>query len=417
MSTTLVSAPADERRLRDLRRMKSFAFALLVLAAVVYAATVGYGGGVAYVNATAEAAMVGALADWFAVTALFRHPLGIPVPHTAIIPTRKDALGRSLEEFVATNFLAEDVVRAKVARAQVAARAGAWLAERSHSERASAELGGLVARLLRSLRDEDVAVILDHAVVRPLAQRPWSPPAGRLLSRVVTDGAHHRFVDLGAEHLHAWLRDNQSLVFTLVLERAPAWTPRWVDERIAVKIYSELVALTADIAGQRDHRARLALDDLLLRLARDLQEDPATMLRAERFVERLVTHPDVRASIADVWASVRTLLVESAVDPDSELRQRSVVALQAFGVQLGQDPALRQRVDTWVEDIVGFLVRTYRDEVSTVISDTVQRWDATDAARRIELHVGRDLQFIRVNGTVVGGLAGLLIHALTVLAG
>jgi len=406
---------ADERRRENLRRMKLFATGLLVLAAIVYAATTGRHGWLGFVNAGAEAAMVGALADWFAVTALFRHPLGIPVPHTAIIPTRKDALGRSLQEFVAQNFLAEDVVREKVGRADVGRRLGTWLSRRQNAERVSAEISRAMSHALRGLRDDDATLILEHAILKPLAQRPWSPPAGRLLKRLVEDGAHHRIVDLGFEHLHRWLVENDRLVVDIVLERAPTWTPRWVNERIAERVYGEVVEFVEDIRSDPAHQVRLGIDDMLARLAADLQSDPHTMRRADRIVRRLLSHPDTRAALTDVWTHAREVLIHATEDPGSDLRQRVVDGLVGFGERLADDEDLRARVDRRVQDMSGFLVRTYGHEVSSVISDTVERWDATDAARRIELHVGRDLQFIRVNGTVVGGLAGIVIHTLTVL--
>lgn len=408
---------ADERRRENLRRMKLFATGLLVLAAVVYALTTGSDGWLGFVNAAAEAAMVGALADWFAVTALFRHPLGIPVPHTAIIPTRKDALGRSLQEFVTQNFLAEDVVREKVQRADVGRRLGTWLSVRANADRVAAEISRGLSHALRGLKDDDATLILEHAILKPLGQRPWSPPAGRLLKRLVEDGAHHRIVDLGFEHLHRWLRENDTAVVEIVMERAPSWTPRWVNERLAERVYGEVVSFVEDIRSDPAHQVRLGIDDMLAKLASDLQSDPHTMRRADRIVARLVSHPDTRAALTDVWAHTRHVLIEAAEDPGSELRHRVVDGLMGFGERLVDDEGLRARVDRRVQDITGFLVRTYGHEVSSVISDTVERWDATDAARRIELHVGRDLQFIRVNGTVVGGLAGLVIHTLTVLFG
>ncbi|MFN8110202.1 MAG: DUF445 domain-containing protein [Thermoleophilia bacterium] len=406
---------ADEARRANLRRMKAVATGLLVLAAVLYLVTVGRHGWLGFVNTAAEAAMVGALADWFAVTALFRHPLGIPIPHTAIIPTRKDALGLSLQEFVADNFLAEDVVREKVARAEVGRRLGEWLSQRPNAERVGAELARAGAAGLRGLRDEDAALIMEHVVLRPLAARPWSPAAGRLLHQLASEGAHHRLVDLGVEHLYAWLLANTDRVMGMVGERTPVWMPKWANDRIAERVYAEIVRFVDDVRRDPAHQLRRSLDDMLLGLARDLQNDPHTMQRAERIAARLVTHPDLIEALRDIWAHLRGVLLTAAADPASELRVRGADALVDVGQRLHDDDAFRARFDARVQDITGFVVRTYGREVASVISDTVQRWDARDASRRIELHVGRDLQFIRVNGTVVGGLAGLAIHTVTVL--
>lgn len=408
---------ADALRRGGLRRMKLIATALLALAALVYVLTLPgrHSGWLGFVNAIAEAAMVGAVADWFAVTALFRHPLGLPIPHTAIIPTRKDALGHNLQDFVATHFLAEDVVRQKVAGAGIARRSGQWLSGRANAERATAELASVVRGALTVLRDETVVAVLDDVFVRKVLNRPWGPPGGRLLSRIVQDGAHRKLVDVGIDHIHEWLTEHQDVIVRMVLERAPAWTPSWLDQRVAHRTYAEALRFASDVRADPDHRARKALDSLLAEFADDLQNDPAMQLRADAFRDRLLAHPDVRGAVAQLWTTVRRSIEEAVDDPNSDLRRRAVDAVQAFGERLERDDDLQHRLDGYLEDGAAHLVTGYRDEVVTVISETVQRWDGAEASRRIELHVGRDLQFIRINGTVVGGLVGLLIHTLTVL--
>ncbi|MFZ0161682.1 MAG: DUF445 domain-containing protein [Kineosporiaceae bacterium] len=409
----------DEVRRTQLRRMKLLATALLALAALIYVLTLSRrdSGWVGFVNTAAEAAMVGAVADWFAVTALFRHPLGLKIPHTAIIPTRKDALGHNLEDFVATHFLAEDVVRERVARSRIAYRCGVWLSERARAERATAELASLARGALTVLRDETVVAVLDDVFFRRVLDRPWGPPSGRLLGRIVSDGAHHRLVDVGVDQLHTWLSEHEEVIVRLVLERAPAWTPSWLDQRVGHRAYAEALRFAADVRADPYHRARKALDNLLTEFAHDLQHDPAMQIKADAFRDRLRDHPDVRGAVAQLWTTVRASIEEAVDDPASDLRQRTVDAVQAFGTRLAADEALQRRLDTYAEDGAAHVVTSYRDEVVTVISETVQRWDGEEASRRIELHVGRDLQFIRINGTVVGGLVGLLIHTATVLLG
>jgi uncharacterized membrane-anchored protein YjiN (DUF445 family) len=396
--------------------MKAVAVALLAFAALVYALTLHRTGLLGYVNAGAEASMVGAVADWFAVTALFRHPLGLPIPHTALIPTRKDALGRSLQEFVATNFLAEDVVRGRLERAEVARRAGVWLADPGHAGRVTAELSSLVRGAMTVMQDEQVITVLESIVLRRARSRPWGPPSGRLLERVVADGAHHRLVDVAVESLHQWLVEHEEVVLRLVMERAPLWTPTWVDQRIARRAYLEVRQLVADTRADPGHRVRKALDGMLAQLARDLQSDPGTMARADSFRDGLLEHPDVRSAVAALWTSARAVLEEAIDDPASELRLQTLDGLISLGERLATDQDLQRVVDRYVVDAAGHLISGYADEVATVISETVDRWDADDASRRIELHVGRDLQFIRINGTVVGGLVGVLIHTVTLLA-
>jgi uncharacterized membrane-anchored protein YjiN (DUF445 family) len=358
--------------------------------------------------------MVGALADWFAVTALFRRPLGLPIPHTAIIPTRKDELGASLQEFVAGNFLTEPVVRAQLAKAEPARRAGGWLVKQQNAERVVAEASTAARGLLRILRDDDVAPLLHDLVLRQVANRSWSPAAGRMLHTVVTEGGHHGMVDVVAEHVHRWLLGNRDRVEQLVMDQAPLWTPTWIDERVANRVYETAVKFVGEVKVQRQHQLRRSLDDALTRLATRLQEDDAVRERFDEFVRGVGERQDVREAMTQLWGTIRQGLVEAIENPDSELRRRAVGGLVALGRRLLDDEALAARVDSYVEDAVAYLVTTYRDELVNVISDTVQRWDGEETSRLVELHVGRDLQFIRLNGTLVGALVGLVIHTATV---
>ena len=406
---------ADEGRRRALVRMKWLAGLLLVAAAVVYVLTLDRAGIWAYVHATAEAAMIGAVADWFAVTALFRRPLGLPIPHTAIIPTRKGALARSLQEFVSGNFLTEPVIRGRVADARVSLRVGEWLTDETHSARAVSEAATVARTALDKVRDDDVTALLGSEVLPRLAEEPLSEVAGRLLADIVDEGAHHGLVDLALTEAQLWLMDNPEAFADVLSTRAPWWTPQWLDERVVAKIHSELIGWVTDIHVDPHHEARAAFDALLRRLATDLQQDPATIERAERLKARLLSQPQVLATATALWQALRRVLQESLETPDGAVRVRATAALAAFGERLVADAELRERWDAFAADAAAFLVARYGNELTTVITDTIDRWDGKEAARRIELHVGRDLQFIRINGTVVGGLAGLVIYALTQL--
>jgi uncharacterized membrane-anchored protein YjiN (DUF445 family) len=412
---TVIASPADVRRRRGLRRMRLLALSLLVLAAVVFFLTHDRGGGWDFVAAGSEAAMVGAIADWFAVTALFRHPLGLPIPHTAIIPRRKEALGQSLEDFVTENFLTEANARQRLASADVTRRFGRWLAQESNARRAVAESAPVVARGLQSMRDEEVQAFFEETLVPRLVQEDFSPVAGHLVESVVDDGAHHGLVDLALVEGHRWLAANHDTVAAVVGTRAPWWSPSWLDDLVIERIHREVVAWVADVRDRKDHPARQALDDLLSQLARDLQHDPDTRARADALARRVLTHPGVGPALVAVWDAIRTAVVEALADEEGALRTRLRGALQEVGERLVRDDALRSRVDQHLADTVGHVVTTYGGEIATVISQTVNRWDGKEAADRIELHVGKDLQFIRINGTVVGALAGLAIHTVTVL--
>jgi uncharacterized membrane-anchored protein YjiN (DUF445 family) len=413
--TSLVLSPADETRRRGLRRMRTLALSLLLLAAVVFLLTLHRDGAWGFVNAAAEAAMVGALADWFAVTALFRHPMGLPVPHTAIIPTRKDALGQSLQEFVTDHFLTADVARDRVASADVARRLGRWLEDEGHSTRVVAEVATATGRALRVLHPDEVRSLVLGSMLPRLVEEPLSPVAGRLLEEIVRDGAHHGLVDIALVEAHSWLSANQRTVARVMAARAPWWSPQWLDDKVIDRVHHEALAWVADVRDNPRHPARGALDDLLSQLGRDLQDDPATMDRFEALKTNVLTHPQVGDTVIAVWESVRTALLSALADEDGPLRRRAGEALRSLGQRLQRDDELRARVDGHVTDAVGWVVETYGPEIATVISTTVNRWDGKEAAERIELHVGRDLQFIRINGTVVGGLVGLVIHAVTLL--
>jgi uncharacterized membrane-anchored protein YjiN (DUF445 family) len=264
----------DAARLRGLRRMKTLALSLLVLAALIYLLTRDRDGVLGYVNAGAEAAMVGAIADWFAVTAIFRHPMRLPIPHTAIIPKRKESLGASLQEFVAENFLREDVVRERIASTKVAARAGGWLVEGDHAQRLVDIGARVLSDGLAHVKESDVAAVVEEAIIPRMLDEELSPMAGQLLGEVVRDRAHVGAVDLMLTELHRWLSANEEEVTSLVGQRAPWWTPIWLDERVAVRIHAESVEWIAEIRDTPDHQARQAMDRWLTQLAHDLQHDP-----------------------------------------------------------------------------------------------------------------------------------------------
>jgi uncharacterized membrane-anchored protein YjiN (DUF445 family) len=398
--------------------MKTTATVLLVCVAAVYvlakwAGAEGAGAWAGYVAAACEAGMVGALADWFAVTALFRHPLGLPIPHTAIIPTKKDQLGVSLGEFVGENFLSPDVVRARLHAVGLGARLGAWLAEPAHADRVTAELATALRGALTVLRDADVQAVVGEALNRRAAAQEIAPGAGKLLERVVADRGHTRVVDLIVTRAHAWLTEHADSVMDAVQGGAPGWTPRFVDRRIGDRVYRELLRFVTEMRDMPDHPARGALDRFLTDFAAELQSDTEARARLERLKTDVLARPEVQDLIASAWTSVRAMIVAAAEDERSELRLRARASLLSLGTRMTKDARLRAKVDDWAEGAAVHVVTTYQKEITTLITDTVASWDAAQTSRKIEAHIGRDLQFIRINGTVVGSLAGLVIYALS----
>ncbi len=406
---------ADEARRRGLRRMRTVAVSLLVLAAVVYVATLGQDGFWGFVNAGAEASMVGAIADWFAVTALFKHPLGVPIPHTALIPKRKDELGKGLEEFVGENFLQEDIIRDRVAAATISARVGDWLSDPANARRVVDEVADVTAIALGKVRDDHIADLVSNAFVPRFREEPIAPLLGSLLSEMVRDDLHHGVVDLCLDEMHRWLVHNPDTFVEVLSERAPWWAPPRLNEAVTQRIHVEAVRWVEDIRDNPDHHARAALDSMLTQLGHDLLVDAATQDRAERFKERLLDHPQVVTTAISLWKAMRAALLTSVRERDGAVRQRLLEELNSFAERLRTDATLRERMDRTAADVVVFGVSRYGEELTAVITHTIERWDGKEAARRIELHVGRDLQFIRINGTIVGGLVGVLIHAISLL--
>ncbi|MET9322869.1 DUF445 domain-containing protein [Streptomyces sp. NPDC003038] len=414
-----VFSVADEERRRGVRRMKTTATSLLVLVALVYVLAEyaqhawGAGAWAGYVAAAAEAGMVGALADWFAVTALFRRPLGLPIPHTAIIPTKKDQLGVSLGEFVGENFLSSDVVKARLHALGIGGRLGAWLAEPAHADRVTAELATALRGALTVLRDSDVQAVVGEAITRRAETAEIAPAMGKTLEKVVADGGHHRAVDLVCTRAHDWLVTHGDSVMDAVQGGAPGWTPRFVDRKIGDKVYKELLRFVTEMRDMPEHPARGAVDRFLTDFAADLQSDTDTRARVERLKSEILERDEVQDVIASAWAAIRSMIISAAEDEQSELRLRVRASLLALGARLATDGRLQRKVEGWIEGAVVYVVTTYRDEITSLITDTVAGWDAEHTSRKIEAHIGRDLQFIRINGTVVGALAGLLIYTVS----
>jgi uncharacterized membrane-anchored protein YjiN (DUF445 family) len=406
---------ADDQRRAALRRMRSIAVGLLLFAAVVFVATLGRHGFLAYVNSGAEASMVGAIADWFAVTAIFKHPLGLPIPHTALIPKRKDELGRGLEEFVGENFLQEDIIRDRIRVAAISMRLGRWLSDAANARRVVDEVADVAAIALDKVRDDHIESLVKDALTPRFREEPISPLLGGLLSEALRDDMHHGLVDLALEELHGWLMENPGTVSEVLEERAPWWAPQRLNEAVTSRIHLELVQWVEDIRDDPNHRARSALDSVLAQLANDLLEDPETQQRAERLKNRMLDHPQVIRSAISLWDALRRALTASLRDPEGAVRKRLLVEAQAFADRVTSDETLRNRLDGLAADAAVFAVDRYGQELTAVITHTIERWDGREAARRIELHVGRDLQFIRINGTIVGGLVGVLIHTASVL--
>ena len=410
------AAAADAQRRVDLRRMKRLALGLLVLVTVIFICARIFEDDrswLGYVRAFAEAAMVGALADWFAVTALFRHPLRIPIPHTAIIPTKKDEIGRGLGGFVQENFLTPSVLGEKVRAAHPAARLGAWLADDSHARRVGDGLGRLVTAASEVLRDDDVQAIIEQNLRVRARSVQAAPVMGRVLHEVAGDGRQALVVESALAKLEGLLNDNRNALRQAFAGESPWWVPMRIDDRVFERIFTGFVGIVGATRADPSHPLRQSIDTQISAAIDRLQTDAWLIARGEQLKEELLNHPSVKPWIAGAWTQVKSEIVAQSTDPASELRQRVERAVLDAGARLVGDAALATKVDGWTERVVGSVVEAYGHEVAGIITSTVERWDTDETVERIENQIGRDLQFIRINGTVVGGLAGLVIYTVS----
>ncbi len=408
---------ADAERLRNLRKMKAVALSFLIGATVIFLVCrwVGSQGGpgwVGYVGAAAEAGMVGALADWFAVTALFRHPLGLKIPHTAIIPRKKDQLGEGLGTFVRENFLSPEVVEAKLRDAEIASRLGKWLSEPDHAARVASETSTVLRVGVELLNDEDIQHAIDRTIVKRLAEPQWGPPVGRVLNQLLAENRQEALIQLLADRAFEWALNAGPTIERVVLKDSPSWSPKFVDQLVGDRIHRELMDFTDKVRRNPQHELRQSANRFLFEFATDLQTDPSTIAKAESVKEQLMERDEVTRAAETAWKTLKRLVLEGVDDPSSALRGRIADSVMQIGESLRDDAELRDKVDDWIVRGAQHLAGQYGAEATTIITDTIQRWDGEEASRRIELHVGRDLQFIRINGTVVGALAGLVIYTI-----
>ncbi|TDP95652.1 uncharacterized membrane-anchored protein YjiN (DUF445 family) [Leucobacter luti] len=411
-------SPADFQRLGDLRRMQAIAVGLLIGMAVVFVVSFVLQERypwLGYVRAASEGGMVGALADWFAVTALFRHPLGIKIPHTNLISNKKDEIGEGLGSFVEENFLADEVVHEKLSQVSGARMAGTWLLERPNAERVGEMISSAGLGAITVLDDGDVRELIEVLVRRHMIEPEWGPLLGRAAESFVDGGHHEALLDIAAGRLEEWLVTHPEAFDRVVSSRLPSWVPSVVDKFVDTRLHAEAVKFAQSVAADPEHPFRIAVGRFLGDLARDLQEQERLQDQLEHFKHEVFDSPRIRALAASTWETARAALVAMLEDPASDLRVRLVNALQDFGHKLVDDSTLQYKIDVWVMGVVEHLVSRYRHDLAGVISETVQRWDAREAAEKIELQVGKDLQFIRINGTVVGSLAGLTIYTIATL--
>ncbi|HJW24645.1 MAG TPA: DUF445 domain-containing protein [Rhodocyclaceae bacterium] len=411
---------APDRR-SDLARMRAMATGLLVAMLAVFLAA-----GLlqprfpwlAYVRAFAEAAMVGALADWFAVSALFRHPLGLPIPHTAVIPRNKDRIGESLGKFVEEHFLPRDVVRARLEQVDFGDLAGRWLAEPRHAASLASQVTRLLPGLLRAMDDDRVRDFVRAKLTRRLEALEVAPLAADILAALTADNRHQRLLDTALVHLNALIAEKEPYIRQKVRDSTGwLWKKLSVDQKAFDGVMNAVEGLMREVGEDAGHELRQRFDRTIREFIGNLREDPDYRERAEVLKREVIGNATFQDSLAAVWEDLRLRLLADVEGPESEVGRHLEAAVARLGTALLADPGLRDGLNPWLREAVADLIESRREEMARLIPDTVRTWDAGTMAARLELQVGKDLQFIRINGTLVGGLVGLAIYSASRLFG
>jgi len=415
-SSVPIAAFDEKVRAKQLQDMKLRAGGLLVLAAIAFAishylrARYPWLG---WVQAFSEASLVGGLADWFAVTALFKHPMGIPIPHTAIIPSRKDRVGEVLGAFVERNFLNRQVIERRLVDARLGERLAKFLSDPANSKAVARHAArGLVAAA-ESMRDDDVQSMIDSAILDRIKAARVAPFIGRGLSLITAGNRHQELLDEGIRLAARAVTENEDIIRRRIEAETPWWIPGAVDEKILRKIVDGIERTLTEVRDDVNHPLRVRFDAALGKFIEDLQTSPEVMERAEQLKEEMLSADAIRHFSSSIWADTKAGLVRRAERAEETDVDTISNGLARLGGAILEDKELLERVDGWLCSGVLGLVERYQSEVSELISHTVRGWDPTATSRRIELAIGRDLQFIRINGTIVGGLVGLILHAIT----
>jgi uncharacterized membrane-anchored protein YjiN (DUF445 family) len=367
-----------------------------------------------YVKAFAEAAMVGGLADWFAVTALFRHPLGLPIPHTAIIPRNKDRIGEALANFINENFLIPSVVARRMRNIDVAGAMGRFLrTPAAEGARIRQGASRLIADVFEGLDDERLGGIVKGAIAARIQKLEVAPLLGHALASAINEDRHVPMLEAAIRWMARALQANEELIRDMVHKKA-----NWVlkiaglDAKLADAIIDGLRKLTAEMSTDPAHPVRIKIEEALAQLANDLQTRPETRVKVEEMKEQLLANRSVALWIDTLWQKGREAIIRAARNPDAAMAGRLGEVLKSMGSSLEQDPRIRSAINQFVRRAAAGMAQSYGSSIVKLVSETIRGWDARTVTARLEAAVGRDLQYIRINGTLVGGLVGLAIHAL-----
>lgn len=408
--TIATAASRDELKLRELKRMQAIATGLLVAMAIVFVAASradDYWPWLAYVRAFAEAAMVGACADWFAVTAIFRRPLGLPIPHTGIIPRNKDRIGEALGGFIADNFLTVDVLDSRLKQIEVARWGGEWLRQPRHARRLAQRLASLLPGLLKVLPKDMLRETAGSAAAAAVRAIPASPTASKLLAAFWNEGRSQVALDWALNRLEAYLAENEQAIQEKVEAKSWKWMPKFVDKMIAQKVTTGLGEMLVEMRDP-EHPWRMELNAAIERFIDRLAHDPDLIAKGEELKLRLLADPAVRDQVRRVWIELEEKL-SSGRSP--ALAERLEQMLLALGEWLHTEETAQARMNEWARILARQVIAPRRHEIGGFVAQVVASWDTKGVVDKLELQVGKDLQYIRVNGTLVGGLVGLAIFS------
>ncbi len=407
--------PLSDEKFARLRAMQRLASTLLAAMLALLALSVAFEGGHPWwrwLQAFAAAATVGAIADWFAVVALFHHPLGLPLPHTAIVPRNKDRIGESLGRFVEHNFLTAENVVHKLEERNLSLEAARWLARPDNAHAIAARLGAFIPGLLNALGDEDVKRLFDRTIASQIHKIDGADLASAILGTLTTGGRHQALLDRALHSLEAWLVANEALI-SEKFGAASKYTPRVFDRYIVAKFVAGIIALAHEVASNPGHDLRREFDAATERFIDKLATSAQYRTHAEALKQALLMHIERERYYRAVWDDIRAKIQADLAAEHSLIRGHVREAVSKLGAGLAEDEALQAKLNAWILQTVESSVARHRHQVSALITEVVRGWDTREITRKMELEIGKDLQYIRINGTLVGGLVGLLLHALT----
>lgn len=412
-STTLMDQ--NQTRVDELNKMKRLATGLLILVALIYAGTAyfePYYYWIGFLNAASEAAMVGAIADWFAVTALFAHPLGLKIPHTAIIPSRKDDIARQFGTFVQSNFLSETVITEKLRSMNLSRRVAAWIVEPDNARAIAEQVTAGLAGVVKVINDDDIQILIEKKVEEKIRSTSFAPIIGDLLS-FVTSGRRQQDMFESAVSMGLYLlEDSDKDIRIKVEQETPWWFPGSIDKAIYVRIVRSVSKTLYEMQVDIYHPIRVRLVEMINEFMNDLKHSESIREKEIAIKEDLLEAPVIIEFTGSLWKDIKDVLIAQSENPDAELKKTIEQSVISFGQSILEDEGLADKIDGWAEDSARYLIDTYGHEVADLISGTIESWDPVATSTLMEQQIGKDLQFIRINGTVVGALVGLSIHSI-----